>query len=117
MPQLSTRMRTSPGPISGTGMDSTATTLAPLYTAACIVERAGAAVTSLESAVGKKNSQGDGGPAAVPVEFHQLWHYREGPRYGGERNPGPREIPARITIAIEIQGQRVSRPVRHRTNT
>src|SRR5580704_17403235 len=54
MPQASTRIRISPGPISGVGISSTPTVLWPRYTAACIV--AGTAVGS-ESTIGNEISQ------------------------------------------------------------
>src|ERR1700681_1086406 len=89
IPQDSTRISSSPRPISGTGMDSTATWLAPLYTAACMVARAAGAVTRLESAVGKKISKRMGGAAAVAVQLQQTRHRLKGARHGGQRDPGP----------------------------
>src|SRR3954469_16373750 len=48
MPQVCTRTRSSPGPICGTGTDSTRTSFLPWYTAACMV--AGILCTSLRVA-------------------------------------------------------------------
>src|SRR5258707_5045822 len=75
MPQLSTRISNSPGPISGVGRDSTVTWLLPWYTAAFIIAGVGPAASFAcsETAVCKKLSQTSCCQFAIPLQAKQLW--------------------------------------------
>src|SRR5882724_7857473 len=94
MPQASTRISSSPGPISGTGTDSTSTRDSPRYTAAFIVS---------ELAVGKKLSQSFGCDAAVAVQARQARHHGKRMQHRGERNAGARKAAVRVAVTVEIE--------------
>src|ERR1700749_2672965 len=71
IPQASTRIRISPGPMGGVGISSTPMVLSPRYTAACMVE--GTTVGS-ESTIGNEIPQTTGGydtPPAQPDQFRK----------------------------------------------
>src|SRR5258708_5073162 len=94
MPQASTRISSSPGPISGIGTDSTSTRDSPRYTAAFIVS---------ELAVGKKLSQSFGGDTAVAIKARQTRHDRKGMQHRGEGDAGARETAIGVAVTVEIE--------------